>query len=218
MSKTIVISDTHGKSIKEIYLRFNELDTKYDNIVLLGDYVDNFDTKISGREQIRHFQEIIEIAKKDSRVHLLMGNHDLMYIVGYIPPYRGFQKEYANDIAKVINENIELFNIVWKGNKYTYSHAGISKKFMELNEYKDIEEINQAFREKRYSKFEVYDERVEDWERYTPTMMRFDTLCNDYWCENQIVGHTELPCITIEEGNIWCIETFEHGNMAIVTE
>ena len=215
----IVISDLHGESFKEQYNKILDLDIEFNNIILLGDYFHSYNRSVNGKYQLRHFEEMIDISKRDKRVIMLIGNHDIMHLIGHRPAVTMFPAEVSRKIKELIEENLKLFRVVWKGDKYVYSHAGVSKTFMRNNNLNTLEEINEIFWNKEYKRFEVYDNaELRDWEKYTPTVMRFEVLCNDYWCENQVVGHTELPFIQIKKGKIIGIETFSHNNIIMIDE
>jgi UDP-2,3-diacylglucosamine pyrophosphatase LpxH len=68
-----VFGDIHGRALwKEILAK------DYEAVYLLGDYWDSFD--IPYKEQHQNFLDIIDAAKKDTRLHLCLGNHDLHYL------------------------------------------------------------------------------------------------------------------------------------------
>jgi len=73
--KTIVLGDTHGRSIwKEIVSQ-----EKADRVIFIGDYFDSFD--IEPVVQQHNFKEIIEFKEKgECEVILLIGNHDFHYL------------------------------------------------------------------------------------------------------------------------------------------
>ena len=69
--KTVIIGDTHGRSIWKLIVN-QEQDA--DRIIFIGDYFDSFE--ISGVEQIQNFKEIIEYKKTSGKeVIMLIGNH-----------------------------------------------------------------------------------------------------------------------------------------------
>lgn len=219
--KTIVVSDLHGLAFKPIYNKIKANIRDIQNIILLGDYVDSFDPTITSELQINRLNKLVEIAKNDNRVKLLLGNHDLLYCSDREDriKYRSFQKNYADIIGAIYKSNKELFSIVFQDDKYVYSHAGIHKQFMENNNFTNIEQINDLWKNYDIEKLEVFDDNVEEWEKYTPVRINWPDLIKDPWCKNQIVGHNDnLLGVTKAKNNIINIEVFNHGNLFILED
>jgi len=128
---TLLIPDVHGRAFwKEALEKYNK--EKYPNltIVFLGDYVDPYEFEgVSRQDAIDNFQEIIDIAKSDNRIHLLIGNHDMHYWYDAEYKSRVDERNY-NKIKDMFLENFELFNIAYEETinekKYLYTHAGVS--------------------------------------------------------------------------------------------
>ena len=75
-----VVPDVHGRKFWDVIK--NHLNEKCD-IVFLGDYVDPYSHEGVTKEQaFENFKEIIDIARRNNNVHLLLGNHDLEYMLG----------------------------------------------------------------------------------------------------------------------------------------
>ena len=130
---TLLIPDVHGRSFwKEALEKYNKEDYPNLTIVFLGDYVDPYEFEgVSRQDAIDNFQEIIDVAKSNNRIHLLIGNHDMHYWYDC-----GFKSRvdpnYKN--CKVIKDlflqNFTLFNIAYEetinDKRYLYTHAGVS--------------------------------------------------------------------------------------------
>lgn len=128
---TIVIPDVHGRTFwKTVFERYPQEEFPNIPIIFLGDYVDPYDFEGIDKEfAIDNFKEIIDIAKKDKRVHLLIGNHDMHY--WYDAPYKcRVDKKNYNIIKDIFLQNFTLFNIAYEeiinNEKYLYTHAGVS--------------------------------------------------------------------------------------------
>lgn len=129
--KVLVIPDIHGRVFwKEAVENFPINKYPELDIVFLGDYVDPYEHEgISRRDAIENFEEIIEFAKNDNRVHLLIGNHDMHY--WYDAEYKS-RCDFDNydEINKLFIDNFDLFNIAYECNindkKYLFTHAGVS--------------------------------------------------------------------------------------------
>jgi hypothetical protein len=126
--KTVVIGDTHGRSIWKLIVN-QEQDA--DRIIFIGDYFDSFE--ISGVEQIQNFKEIIEYKKTSGKeVIMLIGNHDHHYYpeVGYTGT-SGYQSGIAPSINQVIDENRQHLQIAYSFDEFLFTHAGVSPTFMD---------------------------------------------------------------------------------------
>lgn len=103
-----------------------ELDDQYrfqkdwDRIIFLGDYVDSF--TISNQEILENLEDIILFANTYSDlVVLLLGNHDVQYIVDD-EICSGYRPEMRFDLNKLFVENSNLFKISYLDEYYTQVH------------------------------------------------------------------------------------------------
>jgi hypothetical protein len=106
----------------------------FDKIIFVGDYVDSYDI-----DNIRikdNLLEIIEFKKLlPDKVVLLIGNHDVQYIV----PKQicsGFRPEIAIDLEQIYSENDRLFKLAHQeigaaGDKWLWTHAGVTSGWFE---------------------------------------------------------------------------------------
>jgi len=128
---TLLIPDVHGRVFwKEALEKYNKKDYPNLTIVFLGDYVDPYEFEgVSRQDAIDNFQEIINAAKSDDRIHLLIGNHDMHYWYDAEYKSRVDNKNY-NKIKDIFLQNFTLFNIAYEETinekKYLYTHAGVS--------------------------------------------------------------------------------------------
>jgi predicted phosphodiesterase len=133
---TLIIPDVHGRTFwKEAIEKFPKDKFPELTIIFLGDYVDPYTFEGITREAaIDNFQEIIDIAKNDNRIHLLIGNHDMHYWYDAEYKSRVDTKNY-NKIKEMFLENFSLFNIAYEetinNEKYLYTHAGVSKPWLD---------------------------------------------------------------------------------------
>ena len=136
MMKNIYIGDIHGRDVwKQIVEKHDDVD----NIVFIGDYFDSFD--ISGIEQLRNAQEIVQFKKEreldpTKKVYLLIGNHDIHYWPGIKDrgSTSGFQPTMMFQFEQFFRENENMFQMsVSLGttiNRRLCTHAGVSSKFL----------------------------------------------------------------------------------------
>jgi predicted MPP superfamily phosphohydrolase len=151
--KNIYIGDIHGRDVwKQIVEKHDDVD----NIVFIGDYFDSFD--ISGIEQLRNVQEIVEFKKEreldpTKKVYLLIGNHDIHYWPGVKDRggTSGFQPTMMVQFEQFFRENEDMFQMsVSLGttiNRRLCTHAGVSSKFLKdvgywTHDYKDESNIS----------------------------------------------------------------------------
>ena len=139
---TIVIPDVHGRIFwKTVFERYPQEEFPNIPIIFLGDYVDPYDFEGIDKEfAIDNFKEIIDIAKKDKRVHLLIGNHDMHY--WYDAPYKcRVDKKNYNIIKDIFLQNFTLFNIAYEeiiNNEIYKKVKDYSKNRSDLNTYYNV--------------------------------------------------------------------------------
>ena len=120
----LIIPDVHGRRFwKHAVEKYPEMET-----IFLGDYHDPYPYEgISNAVSLKNFEEIIGHAKTHPNCKLLIGNHDLHYLIDI----DGCRKDYSNEpiVRKLILNNIELFDIAalrtMEGRKYLFSHAPV---------------------------------------------------------------------------------------------
>ena len=139
--KILVIPDVHGRTFwKEAIVKFPDLET-----IFLGDYLDPYpDERITKYKAIENFKEILEFAKSNENWQLLLGNHDIDYIL----EVEGSRKDSINGcyIRQLFLEAIDLFNFATireiDKKTYLFSHAPILKEWVEENkDSNNIEKI-----------------------------------------------------------------------------
>lgn len=220
--KLLVISDIHGRKIWEDIITDNNLwkNNRQDyKIIFLGDYFDSFN--ISGIDQISNFKKILNFKKNNSdKVILLLGNHDYHYLKGVNEHYSGYQSYLSFDIEELLMDNLNLFQICYIENKFLFSHAGISKSWLQFRDIK-LEDINInlqhnykifGFSPGKY--FSSYGDEIEQ----GPLWIRPNSLRRNY-LENYIhvVGHTHQSKVIIEE-NIILTDTYDTSKEYLIIE
>lgn len=122
----IIIPDIHGRTFwKEAMEKRRE----GEKVIFLGDYTDPYEhEKIDLDQVVDNLREIVETQKKDPTVILLLGNHDLTYI---LPQHRDFRCrfDYAHkeELRNLLGEgDFKLTEKIKIGDKtFIFSHAGI---------------------------------------------------------------------------------------------
>lgn len=219
--KLIIIPDVHGRTFWEDAVKYSiENNVK---IVFLGDYVDCYpDDFIEKMEQDSTFspkKEVIDVLNRiidikhlyPDNIILLIGNHDCGYAID--KDVCQSRRDYlnANVLSEIFKENWDMFQLAHEvtiNNKhFVFSHAGISKEFMEeyygLNIKKDnpVNFLNKIWKKKDYQKLKylgVYD-LYRGWggvQWASPVwadIRQMSTLTKENtYGDFQIVGHTQL--------------------------
>ncbi|WIH81614.1 metallophosphoesterase [Brachyspira pilosicoli] len=213
--KVAVIGDLHGKPCWKHLLK----DNNFDKIVFLGDYSDDSWVTFTDKEIADNLKDVIEFKRdNNSKVELLIGNHDFQYIVGY-PTASRYRKSYACELNKIFNDNKDIFNVVYVLKDYVFTHAGITngwinyiKKKYDIKDFTDIaKNINMV-----YSKCKE-DCNIASYRRGGMSMFAGilwadigdlkEDGCFDY---NQVVGHNRVKVNTIIEKNNHKIYMCDH--------
>ena len=215
----IVIPDVHGrtfwKSVKDIC----PTDIP---IVFLGDYLDPYEFEgITPDEAIEVFKEIIDFAKDNPNVTLLLGNHDCTYRYG-----RNVCNCRCNDyryweIRDIFKDNANMFGIVKQiaagGKNFLLSHAGVHPMWLKNNRYTkdDIPLFNEwsmessekherfvnSLADVSYLRGGIYGTGSVVWSDIREYLSAFEPIGFE-----QIVGHTYIKEPVALHGGISCID------------
>lgn len=201
----IIIPDVHGRVFWKEIVKNSE-----DKIIFLGDYVDPYPGEnISLIGALDNLSEIIDYKKSNpSKVILLLGNHDFMYMDSEHNKY-SCRHDFENEpkITKILMDNRDLFQMNYsievKNKLYIFSHAGILKPWIE--KYKklfgefpgSLDKINELYKkwdpEFISSLLEISYYRG-GWSDFG-SMIWSDVREHSVSCEEniyQIFGHTQL--------------------------
>lgn len=201
----IIIPDVHGRVFWKEIVKNSE-----DKIIFLGDYVDPYPGEnISLTGALDNLSEIIDYKKSNpSKVILLLGNHDFMYMDSEHNKY-SCRHDFENEpkITKLLMNNRDLFQMNYsievKNKLYIFSHAGILKPWIE--KYKklfgefpgSLDKINELYKkwdpEFISSLLEISYYRG-GWSDFG-SMIWSDVREHSVSCEEniyQIFGHTQL--------------------------
>ena len=213
--KVAIIGDLHGKSCWKHLLK----DNNFDKIVFLGDYSDDSWVTFTDKEIVDNLKDIIEFKKNNnSKVELLIGNHDFQYIVGY-PTASRYRKSYADELNKIFNDNRDIFNAVYVLKDYIFTHAGITngwvnyiKKKYNINDFNDITKIINMVYSKCKEDCNIASYRRGGINKFAGILWADigdlkEDGCFDY---NQVVGHNRVKLNTIIEKNNHKIHMCDH--------
>lgn len=131
----IIVPDIHGRSfwrkpILRHFLSQRPIDDA-EKVIFLGDYLDPYPKEcISMMRAMKVLEEIIALKREHpDEVVLLLGNHDLPYILPHLFTSGRHDSFYEDDAHRLFTENLSLFSLLHSvtigGRKYLFSHAGI---------------------------------------------------------------------------------------------
>lgn len=136
----LVIPDVHGRGFwKDAVKRHATVP-----VVFLGDYLDpyhNHIEDISTDDAIKNFKEILEFKRTNpERVTMLIGNHDIHYLV---PNINCSRKDtiHEEELHRLYADNLGLFALIAKytiaSKNFVMSHAGILNGWL-TNHYPEV--------------------------------------------------------------------------------
>ena len=132
MTKITIVPDVHGRSFWREAVR----DIDAVPVVFLGDYLDPYlEDGISKAEALEGFRDIIALKKTHpERVTLLLGNHDLHYLLTIMGGGRTDGERFET-IRDLILDNLPLFDLALEleseDHRYLFTHAGVLKGWLE---------------------------------------------------------------------------------------
>lgn len=181
--KVLAIGDIHTKIwiIDEVV----KLIPKYDAIVFVGDYAD--DWKSGPHDTIKTWIALKQLQTKYfDKVKLVTGNHDFAYTMSYRPQSGGYNQvtQYLLDLPdnKKLKSWLKELPIQLYVDDVTYTHAGVDANWNTSTDEKFL------------------------WSDDSPIWNRPGTTV--YGPEAQVFGHTPSKTCWEVEPNIWCIDTF----------
>lgn len=200
--KIVVLGDIHGRTVwKQIIEKENP-----DKVIFLGDYVDTHE-RISQKQQLENLKDLLKYKKENSdKVILLRGNHDMSELGYDWAECSGFNLTFSMDVSQLKDEFLENTQWIYREGNIIFSHAGVSKVWMENNDLKHVDLINEL------PPSEVFGFTPCHFFDFTgtsktqpPTWIRLEELVR-YGVDNyiQVVGHTPIKKIcNIKEELKW---------------
>jgi len=185
--KIAIITDIHGSTNWRAVMKMID---KFDKIIFLGDYFDAWNNKWP--EQMNNARNIFTFQKRfPEKVDLCWANHDTSYYLN--ERCSGYQSEYAIDIKEFFYNHEDQLEVVYIYDKWIFSHAGVSAKWMSCARIKTVEEINILFKESPDYFRWVGPDSFGNNPNEGPLWIRPESLIiNAVKNYNQVVGHTEL--------------------------
>lgn len=133
--KYLIIPDVHGRTFWREIVDTTLNDWRDIKVVFLGDYLDPYQYEgITPDDAIPVFDEIIGLKKSNpDRITLLLGNHDLHYVMN---DRRGCRMDMRNKqrIVDMFRRNFDLFDMCLfdevGGKNFIFSHAGFTRAWV----------------------------------------------------------------------------------------
>ena len=145
----LVIPDVHGRT----FWREAVLANPNNKIIFLGDYTDPYsDEQIGWEQTIAIFEEIIDFKRAHmDNVILLLGNHDLSYVIGRQICNCRRATTFLNKVCELYKNNLDLFQLAHKetvhGIDFIFTHSGVSYSWFE--QHKDLVVVNTILEKKQ---------------------------------------------------------------------
>ena len=228
--KTIVLGDTHGRSIwKDIVAQ-----EQADRVIFIGDYFDSFD--IDPVVQQHNFKEIIEFKEKgECEIILLIGNHDFHYLP-MNETYSGYKHGAMPVNRQLLEENKHHLQMCYQLDNILFTHAGIGSDWLTYqNKYEPgvdpgtIADFVNAIWKYQPNRFMFCGiDPYGNSKTQTPIWIRPQALMagnRDTFLKTdyiQVVGHTHVRKIDIEGkatgGRYYFIDTFDDSSQFLIYE
>lgn len=143
--KTLILGDIHGRSIWKDVIE-KEVP---DRVIFLGDYVSTHEG-IPAEEQLSNLSEILEYKEQNvDKVILLRGNHDMQHLGYYWAECSGYDMKVQQFMSnpEFLNKFLSLTQWIYIDDdlKTIFSHAGISKTWLNLVEKHIVTEIGSQY-------------------------------------------------------------------------
>lgn len=202
MAKVLIIPDVHLKPNMFDMADTIIKQTTVDNIVFLGDLIDDWDQE----NNIDLYKETINRAIKFKKDHsnslYCWGNHDVGYFANW--SCSGNSKLYANEIKVLLNqyERIVEPKYVQVIDNILFSHAGIenytAKSIMRFSDSSTVEELANELNKLSINTMGDYD---------SPIWLRPEVFIQYFSDYTQIVGHSPVKR-PMYEMNTWFLDLF----------
>ena len=215
--KVLQVGDVHGdKTPLELAKKYvNEVDM----VVFPGDYADSFHSKWNDQKPI--LMQILDFKRANpDKVKVLLGNHDVAYLIGEI--VSGHQLIYAYDVEEYLKRNKKEFAMVFVKDNWIFSHAGVSEEWMVNKGLTSLDDINDHY---YWGDYQIFGKNsMEPYGNSTLegcTWIRPSALLRSgVKGYNQAVGHTEIndeARIILKRGDNFIVSEFdEPADMKLV--
>lgn len=210
MAKILIVPDVHGR---KFWHKAEEVIDEVDLVVFLGDYLDPYPHEgITFDDAIEELGSILEFKEKYSdKVTLLVGNHDMHYIVREFMDCSRLNEDYRLTMHDFFMNNIDKFQLIYEIDNYLFSHAGVylewTKKYeITLEELFDFKK----FLEGRWNTLEDVSYTRGGWCKVGSCVWADirESVTNELpaMFKKQIVGHTQMESNPYITSRIACLD------------
>ena len=219
-TKIVVLGDIHGRTIwKDIIAK-----EQPDKVIFLGDYVSTHDD-ISDEEQVENLKEILRYKDEHPEAILLRGNHDMHHLGYESTKISGYFPRVAELMAGLKDEFLAKTQWIYVMGNTIFSHAGISKVWLEENKL-TLDDINSLapsamFAFNRSNPRDLYGNSPEQSPTWIRPMALVNVMIPDY---DQVVGHTLVEhCFNVKDvagipQNLWLCDALENGSYLLIKD
>ena len=205
--RVFVIPDIHLKP--QMLFTADDLIDKghFDQLVFLGDFVDDWDADHNTALYNETFDEICGFVRKHPNSLICLGNHDLSYVWGC--PESGFSYMMRDTVVARLKELRKLLPpqnsaFIHRIDKVLFSHAGLTRKFvMDHFAYDTDSSIDHIVESiNRMGEEELWNDDSPLWAR--PQIEEIAMYPREYL---QVVGHTPVPTAS-EKDKVLSLDVF----------
>ena len=216
--KIVVLGDIHGNTVwKDIIAK-----EQPDQVIFLGDYVSTHEN-ISDEEQVENLKEILRYKDEHPETILLRGNHDLQHLGYYWAECSGYFPRVAKEMAHLRDEFLAKTQWIHVIGNIVFSHAGISKVWLE-NNFLTLDDINmlgptELFGFTSSNPCDRYGDSPEQPPTWIRPMTLMKVMIPDYI---QVVGHTPVEhCFNVKDeeeipNDLWLCDALEQGEYLVI--
>lgn len=216
--KIVVLGDIHGNTVwKDIIAK-----EQPEQVIFLGDYVSTHEN-VSDEEQVENLKEILRYKDEHLETILLRGNHDLQHLGYYWAECSGYFPRVAMEMANFKDEFLAKTQWIHVMGNIAFSHAGISKVWLEDN-FLSLDDINMLGPTELFGFTSSNpSDRFGDSPEQPPTWIRPMTLMKvmipDYI---QVVGHTPVEhCFNVKDeeeipNDLWLCDALDQGEYLLI--
>ena len=216
--KIVVLGDIHGQTIWKAIIAKE----KPDQVIFLGDYASTHEN-ISDEDQVENLKEILRYKDEHPETVLLRGNHDLQHLDYEWAECSGYYPRVAMEMSHLKDEFLAKTQWIQVMGNTVFSHAGISKVWLEANDLA-LDDINalepsELFGFSSSNPFDVYGDSPEQPPTWIRPMALVDVMIPDY---AQVVGHTPVKhCFNVRNKaeipyDLWLCDALNYGSYLLI--
>lgn len=214
---TIVIPDVHGTTHWQDFVSRRK---PGDQVVFLGDYFDRRGRGPFAKSEVENFLVICNYVESHPDTHLLVGNHDFIYLPWADPLSDwGRQEQMKREALLSALPLLKMAYVERSGARpVVFSHGGVTNTYLNIHELTDPADLNwlwqklpMAFEWKKRNPLSGEYSRLDGdnvWQ--PPTWTRSHSLaCDGVVGYDQVIGHTPVR-------SPWLLDTV-HGDRILHT-